>query len=708
MDQERILVVEDEEAIRYVLSTYLTEMGCEVHEAGSVEEALPLLEGFPFSLALLDIVLPGMTGLEMLKRIRKAWPDTEVIMMTSHGSLDTATQAIRNGAYGYLIKPFDEIDDVGDTVKKALFKRNLSRDNRRLLLDIEQQNLELSAVVKRRDSLIEAGRAMSAICGLPELLDCFLGLVADELDVDRTSIMLLDAQAKYLSIAASRGLPADVVTETRVKVGEGISGRVVATGEPVLVQDAKSDPKLSDRARPDLSDSFISAPIMMSVPIKGGEKVLGVINITERRSGAPFDDEDVGYIQGLCGQAAVAIENAKHVAELEEAVKTLEETRDHLLVVERLKALGEMAAGVAHDFNNTLNGILMRAQTILAQLESSNPKLSAFRQHALIIEKLSLQGAETVKRIQDFTRIRKDLPQETVEFNTIVKDALEMTRPHWQQEREASDCQIEPVLNLAEVPEIIGSPNELVQVVSNLIFNATEAMPDGGRLTLSTFREEGWVRLEVADTGKGMTKNDRDRVFEPFFTTKDKGQGLGTSIVYGIVNRHGGEVTVRSDLGQGTVFTVRLPVAGSTTNPESQAKPSDSKLTDSKPTDGPARVLIIEDEEQNREIYRLFLEANGYRVFDAEDGKKGLALFESETIDVVVTDLSMPGLSGWEVAKEIKSRAPGTPVILLSGWAVQEDEAKAKQAGVDYVLCKPCPLGQFLAVLETALVNRAA
>jgi CheY-like chemotaxis protein len=310
-----------------------------------------------------------------------------------------------------------------------------------------------------------------------------------------------------------------------------------------------------------------------------------------------------------------------------------------------------------------------------------------------------------VTRIQDFTRIRKDKPREKVDLNRVVRNAVEMTKPHWKQAAERTGNRVEVVVEAGEVDAILGNPSELVQVVSNLLFNATDALPQGGSILLRTDMHDGEVRLTVTDTGIGMSDEVKARVFEPFFTTKEHGQGLGTSIVYGIVGRHEGRIEVESAPGKGTTFTLHFRSHG-----PSLSAPASLVLRapDLARAAAPARILIIEDEEQNRDVYRSILESKGFEVECAPEGKTGLELLAARPFDVVITDLSMPGMSGWDVARGVKSHDPRLPVILLSGWAVQEDEAQAEEAGVDHVLCKPCRLDELLGTIRLALETREA
>jgi signal transduction histidine kinase/DNA-binding response OmpR family regulator len=699
MDSDLILVVDDEHSVRYVLSSLFTRTGCRTKAVSSAEEAMSTLNGEKPGAALLDIRLPGMDGIELLGELKKISPDTEVIMITSYASTDTAIEAIRRGAYDYLPKPFEDLDEVWATVRRALEKRSLSRKNQKLLLDLENSNRGLSAAVKRQKSLIDAGRAMGGIGVLPELLDFFVGVVADELEVDRVSLMLLDENTQEMWIVASRGLDEKVKKEVRRKVGDGIAGWVAREGKPVLVKDVVSDPRVKTFLQSTDATSFISAPIVLSIPILLQEKVLGVINVTNRRSDQSFDEEDMAFLYSLAGQAAVAIERTRQFEELEQAYESLKTTQKTLVESERLNALGQMAAGVAHDFNNLLTGILGRAQLLQLKMKEKGADQSELDSQLELIEKLALQGASTVRRIQEFSRIRKDAPTESVDVNDVLQNAVEVTRPRWKDESETRGIRVNVHLELGEIPPVRGSTGELVQVVTNLIFNAVDAMPEGGELTLKSFLAGNAIGLEVSDTGIGMSKEVKENLFQPFFSTKGNGYGLGTSIVYGIVTRYGGEIQVNSEEGKGTTFLLSLPVA----NDPSEVQPSQKVPRKKKKKQGPAKVLVVEDNDLNRDMFGRYLTELGHDAVLASDGKEMLPILERESFDLVITDLSMPGISGWQVAEKVKKQNPRVPVILVSGWAIQQGDARLRESWVDFVLQKPCTLGDFQEMVDKAL-----
>jgi signal transduction histidine kinase/DNA-binding response OmpR family regulator len=699
-----VLVVDDDPASRTQLLAHLTATGFPVRIAASAAEGLALPRIEKTAVALVDINMPGMDGLQMLAELQRVAPDCEVILMTGHATLETAIEAIRRGAYDYLRKPFDDVTVAGRAIERACEHRKLAMRNRELVDDLATRNRELSSAIMRLTSLIEAGRAMSGIEALTDLLDFFIGLVSKELDVERASLMLIDERGRELSVAASRGFSSELASKIRVRVGEGIAGWVAKEGKPILVKDVQTDPRTNSSLCRDAADetpksegSFISAPIILSIPIIVHEKTLGVINVTNKRSGELFREEDMAFLYGLAGQAAVAIEKARHYNELKQAYESLRDAQDQLVASERLKALGQMAAGVAHDFNNLLNGILGKAELLSLKLAEKEPDRAAILAGLEMIEQITLQGAETVKRVQDFTRIRKDHPTNAVDVNAVIRNAVEMTRPKWKNEPEARGVSVEVEQILGDLPTTAGNGSELTQVVSNLIFNSVEAMPRGGRITLKSRLDGVSIVITVADTGSGMSKATQAHIFEPFFTTKESGQGLGMSIVYGIVSRHGGEISVESAENAGTTFSVRIPVRSPLPQFGEQPQKSAPRKT------AGAHILIVDDDDLNLKMLNETLTSRGHQVVAAPTGNEAVELFSRQPFDLVVTDLSMPGMSGWQVAREVKARNPKVPVIMLSGWAIQQDEEKVRESGVDYVISKPCSLKTLKGAVEEAL-----
>ncbi len=689
----RVLVVDDEETIRHILLNVLEENACETREAGSAEEALAHLPGFVPAVALLDIVLPGMNGLDLLAEIKRMSPDTEVIMITSHASAESALRALKEGAYAYLRKPFEDLDEIWIAVQRALERRALTQRNRALLREQDERNRNLSSGVAMSAASLATGDSRA----YGELLEFFMDMVTSELNVDAACLMLVDEPTGTLRIAASRGLPTDGLRSASVRLGEGVSGSVAASGEPFLAPGARRKGVPRRATPPHPSEGFFPSPIALCVAIKADQRTLGVFSVGRRRTGKPFGEDDAAHLSALGNQLAVAVEGAWRADQLQRAYESLKSAQEQLVFSERIKAIGQMAGGVAHDFNNALGVILARAQFMRENLERETTDRGKLRADLDTIIKTALKGAQTIRRIQDYTRVRKDAPQTPVDINAAIKDALEISRPKWKEEAEARGTRIEIRTDLSSVPNVTGNVYELTQVLENLIFNAVEAMPGGGRICLATRGEAGGVVVEMSDTGIGMDEATRKRLFEPFFTTKEYGQGLGSSIVYGIIQRHKGSIVVRSSPGQGTTFTIALPpyvpLARSDAHPEQISRAPVRS----------ARVLFVDDEPAVRDAYAEALRTDGHDVVTASHGEEALSLFQKGTFDLVLTDLSMGGMSGFEVARRARTINPAVPVVLLTGWVIDRGDERVRNAGIASVLIKPCPLEDLCSAVQEAL-----
>jgi CheY-like chemotaxis protein len=306
-----------------------------------------------------------------------------------------------------------------------------------------------------------------------------------------------------------------------------------------------------------------------------------------------------------------------------------------------------------------------------------------------------VDGAQMVRRIQEFTRVRRTRPFQSVDLNEIVEAVVKVTRCRWRDIAQAKGVTYDIRVETTPLPPIAGDPVELREALTNLVLNALDAMPAGGRLTLTTGREGTRVRCTVEDTGVGMADEVRRRVFEPFFTTKgQKGSGLGLSVAYGVVARHGGDIECESRPGTGSTFTIRLPVG------EIRHEPPVAT-----PVPEPPRgltILVIDDEPEVRQVLVDLLTRRGHTIVAEPDGPSGLARLADRTFDLVITDLGMPGLSGWDVAGVVK-RHGRTPVALITGWSDQLDLDEARARHVDFIIPKPFRLEQILKVLAQAV-----
>ncbi len=377
-----------------------------------------------------------------------------------------------------------------------------------------------------------------------------------------------------------------------------------------------------------------------------------------------------------------------------------------LLQAEKLRDLGELAGGVAHDFNNVLAAILGRAQLLRMHLDefAGSERRKAYhelQQGLEVIERAAADGAETVRRIQEFARIRPDDKDAVaVDINEVVAHAIDFTRVRWKDNAELKGIHFTIVKQLSDVPPILGSPAELREVLTNLINNSLDAMPGGGTISVETFKEHTHVCLRLTDTGGGMPPHVVERIFDPFFTTKGpQSTGLGMSVSYGIITRHQGTIAVESREGSGTVFTIKFPLKE--IEKASRVEPAQAvRYTDK------ASILVIDDEEDVRELLCDILTIHGHEVAAARDGRQGLEIFASSAFDMVFTDLGMPGMSGWEVATAVKKIAPDVAVALITGWGINLDKDDMEKSSVDHILNKPFTVDDILRLVREALTHK--
>jgi signal transduction histidine kinase/CheY-like chemotaxis protein len=417
------------------------------------------------------------------------------------------------------------------------------------------------------------------------------------------------------------------------------------------------------------------------------------------------------YLKNIEASVAQAEQAERHVAELSHYIAEQERIRETFSQIEKLSALGELASGVAHDFNNTLAGILGRAQLIL---RTNDPE--KITRGLNIIIKTAEDGAKTVKRIQDFARQRRDHDFEPVSIDQILLDVSEMTRPRWKDRAEAANVQISLDLQIRSKAKVMGDESELREVLVNMVFNAVDAMPDGGQLTLAAYDIDESVVIMVADTGSGMPADVKSRIFDPFFTTKGKaGMGLGLAVSFGIIRRHEGSVKVDSEVGLGTKFMISLPKAEVTEEANilevelAKPQPMESYSANIPRTfsENQPKVLVVDDEEPVRELLRDLLEQEGCRVYIAAGSREALGLFEVHQFDGIFTDVGMPGMSGWELAHAIRQRNKTIPIAVVTGWGEAVGSDDQKEAGVDWVIAKPFHAEKISEVAQEIFRKRA-
>ncbi|HSB71793.1 MAG TPA: GAF domain-containing protein [Candidatus Methylomirabilis sp.] len=572
------------------------------------------------------------------------------------------------------------------------------------------QNARLFRAEHHRRAELEALRATTADItrelDLNNLLRLLIARATELVGASSATVYLWEAAQELVVPAAWHGL-GDWQATIRHRLGQGIAGTVVQTRRGVLVNDYRT----SRYANP-VSLQHTAVTASMGEPLLYREELIGAITLNHE-GGRCFTAEDQALLRLFADQAAIAIQNARLYTAAQQALADLRQAQDELVRTEKLRGLGQMAAGIAHDLNNTLATILGQAE--LLRLRTHHPEVQEGLQ---TLETAASDGAQVVRRLQDFARQRGGGPLRACDLGLLVPEVLEITRPRWREEPRRKGIVIEASVDLPGLPLIQGNPAEIREVLANLIFNAVDAMPNGGSLRFSGRLCDGgdpqrpeWmsgvprfpgqerveaspplVELEVTDTGIGMTDEVRRRVFDPFFTTKGlHGTGLGLSVVYGIMGRHGGQINVTSAPGQGTTIRLRFRLASPDTGAVARP-PTPGKLP-------VRRILLVDDDADVRETMATLLRASGQEVLEADSGEAALKRLETTPVDLVLTDLGMPEITGWDVARAAKAGHPDLPVVLLTGWGDQAGAEAPPGARVDRVLAKPVPRSTVLAVI---------
>jgi signal transduction histidine kinase len=394
-----------------------------------------------------------------------------------------------------------------------------------------------------------------------------------------------------------------------------------------------------------------------------------------------------------------------HTEDVTEA-RHAEQQREAMAQSEKLRALGQMASGIAHDLNQSLMLVASYSDLARQALMEDSPNMAELDDLLTTTTQAALDGGETVKRLLLFTRAAPKHDSQPVDLSKVVRDAARLTAPRWRDAAQAEGRPINLHIEAEGTPIIQGSPSQLRELMTNLIFNAVDALPMGGAIRLNVLAEDGQGIVEVIDSGVGMSAELQARVFEPFFTTKgEAGTGLGLAMVFGIVEQHGGRIEVRSARGDGTTFRMRFPL---------MSEPAAETVLEPSPT-SPAqvepfrllRILAVDDEPMMIKAVVRMLKPSGHLVSVAGSGEEALQKLAEQTFDVVVSDVGMgAGMNGWELADAVKRRWPHVRFLLATGWGAAIDPSEARSKGVEGVLAKPYHPVDLLRALQRT--DRAA
>jgi PAS domain S-box-containing protein len=774
-ESPRVLVVEDNRDTSALLRDLLEAEGYGVDSVATGEAVFETLEAATdVDLLVLDLMLPGMSGYEVIERLRgeDRFARIPILVLSALSSTSARVRGLRDGADDYMTKPF---------LPEELVARTRTLVTSRLLT---RRTAEIQAL----EHIAEAALTL----GEPEpLLGKMVEVAAAVFGADAAAILLLDDARRELRPRAATGFGADL-RAIALPATEGVAAEALASHGPVLIADgAAADRRVTSAAvREGGFRSLLVAPLIV------GGTPIGVLEVARRSR--PLDPRVDRLVRIVADRIAVTIEHARlqsETRELADVVRRIGEgvvvtdaeqriifanrafadmvgvagetlpgrawteflaasqdvaaltvqmrqpswhgevllltrggdprpvlvtlspalgedgpqrigvfrdiSREHelrfrLIREQKFRTLGSLAAGVAHNINNRLTPVLGWTEMLLERLAANEPIEREELTHALrVINQGASDSVETVRRLQDYSRPARVRGPEGVQLRDVIEQLLALTRPQWDNEAARRGIRYEIDLKVESAPLILAVASEIREALLNILENALNAMPEGGRLSLHVRGDGDRAIVSIADTGRGMSPEVQRLAFEPFFTTRtsEGGSGLGLSLAQEIVHRYRGSITVSSREGVGTTFILSFPAI------TAEAARTPAFL----PTLEPLRVLAVEDEPEVLDVIRAMLVAGGHSVVTAASGREALELFGREPVDLVITDLGMPGMTGLALAEEIKQRRP-VPIVLLTGWADELDHTQAPQ--VDVVVAKPFTREKLVSGIARAVPDR--
>jgi signal transduction histidine kinase/ActR/RegA family two-component response regulator len=531
---------------------------------------------------------------------------------------------------------------------------------------------------------IEVGSIVNSTLNLAEVLALTMRYANRVTNSVASTLMLLDDSTGELVFSVPTGPKAEVLTDIRIPSGKGVAGWVARYEEPALVTNAEEDARFY--AEVDRMTGFETKSIVC-VPLKAKKKLIGVLQVVNRVDGDVFTSEDAVLLRIFANQAAMAIENARLYAELRDRLAQEIDMQKKRADSEKFRALGQMASGMAHDFNNVLMGIEGNISLMLLETGPEDRSHEKLRD----IEAYVKSGAEVTRQLLQFSSGgRQQL--KPVDMNAIVDKGIRLFGRTKKEIRIETNYRKD--LWTTEVNQ-----EQIEQVLLNLFVNAWQAMPGGGNIHIETenvrvgrkmSKQSGmkagkYIKVSITDSGEGMDKATRERIFEPFFTTKQmgRGTGLGLATAYGTIRDHGGLIDVRSRPGQGTTIDLYLPASEKSAAKETEPPEHVCKGTET--------ILLVDDEGMIIKVCKQMLGALGYRVLMARGGQAALDILakQKDRIDLIILNLMMPGMGGGETYDRIREIDPGARVLLSTGYSVEGEAAMILARGCDGFVQKP-------------------
>ena len=568
-------------------------------------------------------------------------------------------------------------------------------------------NDQLEQAIEKQDKMIEVYKLLkseklgatveecsiiNSTLNIAEVLESIMRYANRVTNSVASTLMLLDEETGELVFSVPTGPESDKLTDFRLPPGKGIAGWVAENEQHLLIPDVKKDKRFYGKT--DEMSGFETKSILC-VPLKAKSKMIGVLEVINKVDDTSFTEEDAMLLNIFANQAAVAIENARFYGELKDRYEEEKQLQEKFAESDKLRAMGLMASGVAHDFNNML--AIIFGNIDLIEVEDNKDMILKRLEK---IKKAAVDSANVIKRLQKFTKTKdEELQFQPVKFNDLVREAIEISTPMWKDGPHAKGISIEIVDALTEEEFIVlGNDTDLREAIINMIFNSVGAMPQGGKIHLAMYTKNESIYLELTDNGIGMTEETKRRIFDPFFTTKGVNHsGLGMSMLYGTIKRHNGSIDIKTKPGEGTMFTIVLPKGKEEI--EEKVEKVDPVVEIRK-----ANIMIIDDEPEIGVLLSEILSSQGHQTCVFDSGKAGIEALKEGSYEILITDLGMPGVSGWEVVNITRQIRPGVVIGIITGWDISEEEAKQK--GVDFLINKPFRADYVLQVVANAVKSK--
>ena len=693
-EQPVILTIDDESVIRGSIHAYLEDYDYRVIEADNGRTGLEIYHREPIDLVLVDLRMPEMGGIQVLKTIRAKTPDLPVIVVSGAGDISDVVEALRLGAWDYLMKPIDDMSILKHAIEKGLERGRLFEENRQYQTELENR------VSTKTEELREVNRRL---CDVVESTKKLLGCG----DIRKSGAMMLEEFARHMDAAGGsiyevsenslrcvHSLDAGHArSEIPLPLKEGsVFARAFAQKEPIFVPDIRQEQKISPSGWAQYGDdSFLIFPF-----IDRSGQPLAVVSLHSKKH-PPFvaQDREIGAI--LASYACEALQTAS-------AVTAMQRSEELMLQAQKMEAIGTLAGGIAHDFNNILSAIV--GYTDLSLFSDECP--DAIRKNLEQVKKGSRRARDLVRQILSFSRT-DEASEGPVDISPTIKEVLKLLR-----------ATIPSTITIQrKIPSGLGpvkvDPGRIHQVLMNLCTNAAHAMQgqvgclnvefsrvkkEEEHFDLHEISAQECLKLSIADTGRGMSPEVLARIFDPYFTTKEKGEGtgLGLAVVQGIVRTCGGAIRVESEVGVGSQFHLYFPCcdleSAEITEDRVQEMPQ-----------GNERILFVDDEETLADMAGEMLIKLGYKVKVMTDSVEALRVFRTQpyNYDLIITDQTMPEITGLELAREILSLRPSVPVILYTGYSTSIDGGEAKLIGVREFMMKPLSMTNLALTVRRVL-----